>query len=501
MSVLQRNPHQPKLLAQYPLVKYSYAETSSDQHGPISWTHVQSNDLNAIFENEPVQQKLRLRVVRAREQLEDIDLDEFAQEAAQQAIARQTRNTKPLVAVLVKDPCLAFRFPSGRDQIHRFQLKFASSRDYREALDIFRKLNCPFSETSSDHNMRSASSRPESSSSRITNSTSPAFNGGMEWIPNPGHSSVRSFNPGFMRSHTTLGASTDRLVANASPPTSFMPEFLTQNANNTLGLDESQKDPLGARTFSQIANTRTQELERPITSPSFDRQALEQVLPPKRDLPFSKPGPRLSNISSRLGVSLESANNPHVLNAAPAVTNASSRPVTALSRVTVPATSSPARQLRLELEDSRRGNINQEQEQTSRGHIPASSPLLETSAFGISSPDLGNTMSRHNATTQPPRVSSNLSPVQSKSPVSFLQDRQQYQQSINNRRTTTSPASYAPVMTSTDLSAYLATPESERSQLVNNWICQQLEDDGFRALCHDVERVWQRIAFGSQSGV
>uniref|UniRef100_A0A093VT85 Uncharacterized protein n=2 Tax=Talaromyces marneffei PM1 TaxID=1077442 RepID=A0A093VT85_TALMA len=427
MSVLQRNPHQPKLLAQYPLVKYSYAETSSDQHGPISWTHVQSNDLNAIFENEPVQQKLRLRVVRAREQLEDIDLDEFAQEAAQQAIARQTRNTKPLVAVLVKDPCLAFRFPSGRDQ--------AGSQWYGhdpKAIVTIRLL----------------------------------------MIKNP-----------------------------ASSPTSFMPEFLTQNANNTLGLDESQKDSLGARTFSQIANTRTQELERPITSPSFDRQALEQVLPPKRDLPFSKPGPRLSNISSRLGVSLESANNPHVLNAAPAVTNASSRPVTALSRVTVPATSSPARQLRLELEDSRRGNINQEQEQTSRGHIPASSPLLETSAFGISSPDLGNTMSRHNATTQPPRVSSNLSPVQSKSPVSFLQDRQQYQQSINNRRTTTSPASYAPVMTSTDLSAYLATPESERSQLVNNWICQQLEDDGFRALCHDVERVWQRIAFGSQSGV
>jgi hypothetical protein len=69
MSVLQRNPHQPTLHAQYPLVKYSYAETSSDQDGPISWTHVQSNELNTIFETEPVQQKLRLRVVRAREQL------------------------------------------------------------------------------------------------------------------------------------------------------------------------------------------------------------------------------------------------------------------------------------------------------------------------------------------------------------------------------------------------------------------------------------------------
>lgn len=287
----------------------------------------------------------------------------------------------------------------------------------------------------------------------------------------------------------------------ASSPTSFMPEFLTRNATNTPVLDESQKDHLGARTFSQIADTRIQESERPITSPSFDSQALEHVLPPKRDLPFSKPGPRLLNISSRPGISSESTNNPDVLNAA----NASSRPVTALSRVTVPATSSPARQLRLELEDSRRGSINQEQGQLTRGQAPASSPLLETSAFGISSPDVGNTMSRHNTTTQSPRIPSNLSPVQTKSPISFRQDQQQYQQLSNNHNnvntTTPSPASYAPVMTSADLSAYLTIPESERSQLVNNWICQQLEDDGFRTLCQDVERVWQRIAFGSRSGV
>lgn len=278
-----------------------------------------------------------------------------------------------------------------------------------------------------------------------------------------------------------------------------MPDFLTRNATNTPVLDESQKDHLDARAFSQIADPRTQESERPITSPSFDSQALEQVLPPKRNLPFSKPGPRLSNISSRPGTSSESANNLDTLNAA--VTNASSRPVTALSRVTVPATSSPARQLRLELEDSRRGSINQEQGQLPRGQVPASSPLLETSAFGLSSPDVGTTTSRHNTTTQSPRVPSNLSPVQTKSPPFCRQDQQQYQQPINNHTTTTSPASYGPVMTSADLSAYLTTPESERSALVNNWICHQLEDDGFRALCQDVERVWQRIAFGSRNAV
>ncbi|EED23313.1 conserved hypothetical protein [Talaromyces stipitatus ATCC 10500] len=515
MSVLQRNPHQPMLLAQYPLVKYSYAETSSDQHGPINWTHVQSNDLNAIFEKEPVQQRLKLRVVRAREQLEDIDLNDFAREATQQAIARQTRITKPTVTLLVKDPCLAFRFPSGRDQMHRFQLKFASSRDYREGLDIFREINCPFSETSSDHNMRSASSRPESSSSRITNSTSPAFNGGIEWGNIPGNPGVQPWNSGFLRSHTTLGTPTDRMVSHGTAPpnksfrltspTSFIPESHYRNAIKSPALDESLKDSLGSHTFSQFADSRTQEQERPITAPTLDTQALEQVLPPKRDLPFSKPGPRLSSISSRHAP--DPRNHPDGLSTVSVMTNASSRPATALPRVTVPPTSSPARQLRLELEDSRRGNTNRDHDHPTRGQILSSSPLLETSAFGTSSTEIGNTASHYKATTQSPNPS-NLSPVvQNKSPISLRmqpQEQQQYQQSINNHNnadttTTTTPVSTHPfVVTSADLTAYLTTPESERSQLVNNWICQQLEDDGFRTLCQDVERVWQRIAFGNR---
>lgn len=225
------------------------------------------------------------------------------------------------------------------------------------------------------------------------------------------------------------------------------------------------------------------------------------MLPPKRDLPFSKPGPRISSTSLRPGNLSESANSPDTLNAA--TTTASGRPVTALSRVALPATSSPARQLRLELEDSRRGSTNQEQRQLPRGQVPASSPLLGTSAFELSSPVIGNTLSRHITTTESPRIPSNLSPVPNKSPAPFRQAQQQ-QHSHNPdtvNTTTTLPASYAPAMTSADLSAYFTMPESERSQLVNNWICQQLEDDGFRALCQDVERVWQRIAFGSQNGV
>lgn len=47
-----------------------------------------------------------------------------------------------------------------------------------------------------------------------------------------------------------------------------------------------------------------------------------------------------------------------------------------------------------------------------------------------------------------------------------------------------------------DLSAYLSTPNAERTALVESWVCSQLENDAFLALCQDVEGVWRRIAFG-----
>jgi hypothetical protein len=171
---------------------------------------------------------------------------------------------------------------------------------------------------------------------------------------------------------------------------------------------------------------------------------------------------------------------------------ASPRPYTARSRVTVPATSSPARQLRLELEDT-----NQEREQPPRAPIPASSPVLGTSFLGVSSPDINNTGPHYKASAQSPtRNPSNISPLAHDNQPIPLQ--QPHLNNNSNNTNGTTPPTIA-TMTSADLSAYLTTPESERSQLVNNWICQQLEDDGFRALCQDVERVWQRIAFGTRS--
>jgi hypothetical protein len=77
MSSLRRQLQQSNVLAQFPLAKYSYAETLADQHGPVNWTHLHSSDLNVLFEKDSssasgissIQLKLRLRVIRAHENL------------------------------------------------------------------------------------------------------------------------------------------------------------------------------------------------------------------------------------------------------------------------------------------------------------------------------------------------------------------------------------------------------------------------------------------------
>jgi hypothetical protein len=51
--------------------------------------------------------------------------------------------------------------------------------------------------------------------------------------------------------------------------------------------------------------------------------------------------------------------------------------------------------------------------------------------------------------------------------------------------------------TPAELSSYLSAPTQERTARLENWICQNLENDGFIKLCQDVEGIWRRIAFGS----
>jgi hypothetical protein len=56
----------------------------------------------------------------------------------------------------------------------------------------------------------------------------------------------------------------------------------------------------------------------------------------------------------------------------------------------------------------------------------------------------------------------------------------------------------APAITEEQLAGYLASPTSERIAFLENWMCELIEDDNFMTLCQDVEGTWRRFAFGQK---
>ena len=53
-------------------------------------------------------------------------------------------------------------------------------------------------------------------------------------------------------------------------------------------------------------------------------------------------------------------------------------------------------------------------------------------------------------------------------------------------------------ITEDQLAEYLASPTSERIAFLENWMCGLIEDDKFMTLCQDVEGTWRRFAFGQK---
>jgi hypothetical protein len=285
----------------------------------------------------------------------------------------------------------------------------------------------------------------------------------------------------------------------------------------------------GRRPVTQHLGSKRSELElgghgtlkcqdRPTTAPAFhDLQALNQALPPKRDLPFSRPGP------SKIYTSSKSSSGPAPK---PVGTNGTGLWLQEDLLEQLPFTSaslprrgdhentashsgntagSPGRQSTLK-EPEKGSTVNQNQNlgqlsTTSRSTCSLQDRLLPSATIAPHSP---NPQSRSpQAQTNASHVSTGLSHLSNSAPGNHYQP-EPYGQSAtvvasNNNTAAPSPCpSQAPApINSADLSSFLKRPESERSTLVDSWICEQLEDDGFLTLCQDVERVWRRIAFGS----
>lgn len=245
-----------------------------------------------------------------------------------------------------------------------------------------------------------------------------------------------------------------------------------------------------------------------LASPAIQSpESLDQALPPKRELPFVKPAakkPRSSvqrtprkAVSSSLTSPARSAasgsriNGPEGSHEVKTMRSAGKQDATEAEAVRL---SQPQENniLSRPFSPSKRPQTSQ---RTLEHHVPGSQPSLST----------GNSHTTETFTTeQIPSIANDNS-------MSVLQDRPTLSLSAanNNNTSPTQPQATQPsnttsgpeprsagTITTSDLSSYLQTPNSERSALVESWVCQQLQDDGFLALCEDVEGVWRRIALG-----
>ncbi|EXJ76380.1 uncharacterized protein A1O5_00888 [Cladophialophora psammophila CBS 110553] len=136
-----------------PLLKFSYATVSNESIAPIPWIHLSSKDaLFAIFESSPVQledgrteERQKFKVLQDPEVMEELDLNALSVEAHRaliQAPAATTVNV-PHVAIIVKVPMIAIKYPMPNGQIRRFQIRFSKNEDYYEAMKMLSRANVP----------------------------------------------------------------------------------------------------------------------------------------------------------------------------------------------------------------------------------------------------------------------------------------------------------------------------------------------------------------------
>ncbi|PYH89159.1 hypothetical protein BO71DRAFT_444767 [Aspergillus ellipticus CBS 707.79] len=438
-----QQPAEPNPLARLSLAKFSHTTNSINHRGPLNWCHIMGNgDLTVILERSTMTSftpdRLLLKILRVHEILEDIDLTHFAIEA--ENINSQSPPSRSVFAVVVKLPCLAVKYTRG-NTVRRFQIKFAMDSDFYTALAILSDMKCPFSEASVASMRKMTSSQWNS--------------GSIESIPvarEPVYGSCMQ------------GSSTSASVAfptSASGPSSVTTVSSNQNPTNT-----KQPFDFPHHTNPPTLDKTDRDWPRPSTSIGLNRlQSMDEFLPPKRDLPFPNPAVKRTSTLVKMPATFPSASDtsnqsyqidrdkiPRTVAESPRKPHpepAQKRPATTSGRITV---------LKLPKPGNPPPKTNNEPANPQHSNIPSYPEIRPAPDATMGPPDPSNkTEERTGASHQ---------------------------------------AQMTAAITAEDLSSYMSVPTAERMTSVETWICNQLDDDGFRQLCQDMEGIWSRIAFG-----
>lgn len=436
-----------------------------------------------------------------------------------------------------------------KEQVRRFQIKFNSEADYYKALAILSELGCPITESAAGPYQQHIS-RSISSSSQVppspSVSTAPHHLNGPLALPSllnfqekPASSSPverHSVSHAEDRIRGSVGEGSGRrnfceadnddthvsTVSSASSATAcdlrterkhLSLPHRTQASSHALPSNTQQRffSDLSPPSRGPERQTQPPSLTSPASPTIQNPELLGQILPPKRELPFAKPAAKkpCSSVQKTPKKACTSSRT------------SPTRSVTSGIQMSEPACSQEAKTART---GGNQNTINesgalhpQRPQENNTFPRPFSrskglQPSQRTTPFEQLAP--GGQPSLPNSNLQTPN---SLNAEQAPFPANSHQNSMNIQErpiptsvaTNNNNPPPTHPqvtqssnptplpqSRNAGNITSSDLSSYLQTPTPERSALIESWVCQQLQDDGFLTLCEDMEGVWRRIAFG-----
>ncbi|KAJ5125802.1 hypothetical protein N7448_005116 [Penicillium atrosanguineum] len=324
--------------------------------------------------------------------------------------------------------------------VRRFQLKFTQDRDYYSTLAILSGINCPLTEGSAS---TQTLQRPPSTSS---------------WTSVPSVQLVT----------TTLRNVNNAMTPDSNGPGPFYPVVGYEPG---VHISSSQtSDAISVQKKARHIASESQNLEqervssRPASTPAcHDEGQLNRMLPPRRELPFSKTGKRKSRADST-----------------------SER----ISEQFVPqsSTEQEANALRIQRPDPL-----SETKALSRpdSYVPDSQPRSPSQPFPSAQPD---------QVRRSPELQPSAAPSQ-RLPRTMVRGRSPENADTQLARTQEYIPTYQVTSTENQLEQYINSPSAERIAFLENWMCELLDDDKFLTLCQDVEGTWRRFAFGQKRGL
>ncbi|KAJ6072960.1 hypothetical protein N7467_011045 [Penicillium canescens] len=490
-------PHIPQVL-RLTIVKFSHTTTAIDHIGPLTWNHVTGNgDLVCIFEKlqgtTSAPATLIQRVVRGDVILENVNLTNLVQMTASRthSFSSRTMPKFPFAAV-VKLPCLAIKYPEGGTHIRRFQIKFTTESDYTTALALLSEIGCPLTEGSTP-------------APRPTPSVSSWTSGHLSHAPRVVNPSTSVGSIGAPFNHIGAYGSQRTTPLRASSPAStvsyapcrFGPSPPTFN-RLTQNIEPAAMAPLQTihvpHALYQVPELSSSQISTVSAIHNIDQ--LNQMLPPKRDLPFQKP-PTKKPRSASLTRTTEVRPQPGPFSSSQPTESARSQRVRHPLHAVMQSEPSDLDTSLLECQPrlSSEQNLYPEASQTSLAYGD-----LLTTQEGPSINRAIEHLAQKPSIQKTPQSRTQTDATKEINNTDGTQDQLlPLPPPPNPNPATPAPAPHtAAVMPEDYLARYITAPTPERVAFLENWMCELIEDDRFMTLCQDVEGTWRRFAFGKK---